>query len=169
VNQDELIEQYKRREYLKRMFSLDQFRTAVQAGAFRLIVLRGAGAFFEVEAYTEAGERARAENKLKRRGRRQKKFAYEWDDDPSEEIMTLATSRSKYPRRFRSANAALEVLWRIGVRNVDLRLEAWHPDKAEYLTDVRRPDMAERLKRAHETARSEAVARQALEPWSDAG
>jgi len=76
--------------------------------------------------------------------------------------MILCTSRTKAPRRFRNPNAALQVLREIGATKVEVEIGNWYPDRAKKYADIKRPDMAVRLKRAHEAAR-----REALDRWQE--
>ena len=73
--------------------------------------------------------------------------------------MTLCTSRGKLPRQFRSPNAALKLLREMGAEKVEVQMESWYPERSKSLGEIKRPDMAARLKGAHEAARLEALRR----------
>ncbi len=66
------------------------------------------------------------------------------------EPVILATSRGKTERRFANPAKALALLHQIGARKVEVDTSAWSPDQPP--DTARRPDTAERQKRAHEAA-----------------
>jgi hypothetical protein len=134
----------------KSRLDLDQFRTAIRADAFQPITLRAGGAYFSIEG------RIRVPPRPKPRTREEREAASERE---VEACMILCTSRTKTPRRFRNPSAALQVLREIGATRVEVEIGNWYPDRAKRYADVKRPDMAVRLKRAHEAARVEAQAR----------
>ena len=108
------------------LYDLDQFRSAARAGAFRKVRLRGAGVQFVVEGV----------------GREE------------EERITLVTTRERRFRYFRNAEGALQLLQEIGVRVVEVEMAGWRPMR-EKEWRPKRPDMAERLKLAHATAKAD--------------
>jgi hypothetical protein len=112
------------------------FRMAMRAGAFRSVRLIGGGVHFQIEA------RLRNEPK---------------DRYP---IMLVGT-RSRKMREFRDPTAALELLKSMGATKVEVNIGSWYPERAKNLAN-RRPDMSERLKRAHAEARMEAERRTKL-------
>jgi len=54
---------------------------------------------------------------------------------------------------YQPGEAALELLWKMGARTVEIDMTNWHPDHAKFARGLR-PDMADRLRFAHEYARS---------------
>ena len=112
------------------MLDLDQFRAAVRCGAFRPVRMRAGGIHFWIEG----------------------QFATKGKPRP-EECMVLCTSREKRHRYFRNPVAALELLWKMGARTVEIDMTNWHPDHAKFARGLR-PDMADRLRFAHAYARS---------------
>lgn len=124
--------------------NLSQFRLLVFAQAFKRILLRGDGRFFWID-----GE-------LKTRSQPKKA----WDFGP--ELVSLYLTRTNRPRSFRSVEGALELLWSIGVKSVEIQLDQWRPGKGPGVI-VKRLDMAERLKFAHEYARLEAKSKKSRE------
>jgi hypothetical protein len=126
-----------REETLRRMLDLDQFRAAVRSGAFRPIRMMGAGTHFWIEGQPVGKGKPRPE-----------------------ESMVLCTSRTRVHRYFRNPAAALELLWKIGVQTVEIHMKNWHPDHAKFARGLR-PDMADRLRFAHEYAVSGAESSEA--------
>ena len=114
----------------KRMLDLVQFRAAVRCGAFRPVRMRAGGIHFWIEG------------QLAGKGKPQ-----------PEECMVLCTSRERRHRYFRNPVAALELLWKMGARTVEIDMTNWHPDHAKFARGLR-PDMADRLRFAHAYARS---------------
>jgi hypothetical protein len=129
------VERSRREARLRNMLDLDQFRTAVQTGAFRPITLRAGGIDFWIE------------------GKLRKKPDVEEEEG---DLRTLCTSRRRRPRWFRNPAAALQLLREMGATNVEVELGSWHPRQAKEL-GRKRPDMAERLLRAHRDAKEEAI------------
>jgi len=79
----------------------------------------------------------------------------------SGELVVLATSRGKQARSFRDAGNAIAVLHRIGARKVEVDLAEWVPEQIG--ETKRRPDTAERQRRAHEAAAHDAWFRAEVE------
>ena len=133
-----------REQTLERMLDLDQFRAAVRCGAFRPVRMRAGGVHFWVEG------------QLAGRGKPQ-----------PEESMVLCTSRERRHRYFRNPVAALELLWKMGARTVEIEMTNWHPDHAKFARGLR-PDMADRLRFAHEYAKSGSESAEvASEEWRE--
>ena len=128
-----------REQTLERMLDLDQFRAAVRCGAFRPVRMRAGGIHFWIE-----GQLATKGKPL------------------PEESMVLCTSRQKRHRYFRNPVAALELLWKMGARTVEIDMTNWHPDHAKFARGLR-PDMADRLRFAHAYARSGFESRETLD------
>src|ERR1017187_6857558 len=110
--------------------SLDQFRTAFRAGGFRSIVLRAAGGQFFVTALPRTGKR-----------------------------ITLGTTHGNKLRAFRNPAKALEILHLMGAHKVAIDTSAWSPAQAA-AESRKRPDTAERQRRAHQSAARDAWFRQ---------
>jgi hypothetical protein len=104
------------------IMTLDQFRSAFQTGGFRTVNVVASGGLFFVTGAPRHGER-----------------------------VTLATTRGKQERGFRDPAKAIAVLYEIGVRKVEVDTSAWSPEQA-LVEGRRRPDTAERQRRAHEAA-----------------
>jgi hypothetical protein len=133
-----------REQSLERMLDLDQFRAAVRCGAFRPVRMRAGGVHFWIEG------------QLARKGKPR-----------PEECMVLCTSRERRHRYFRNPVAALELLLRMGARTVEVDMTNWHPDHAKFARGLR-PDMADRLRFAHEYARSGSESREVVsEEWRE--
>jgi len=118
---------------MEKTVSLDQFRTAFRAGGFRSIVLTAAGGQFFVTAKPQTGE-----------------------------SITLATTHTKKLRAFRNPAKAIEILHRMGVHKVQIDTTAWSPALAE-AEGRKRPDTAERQRRAHQAAAHDQWFRQEVE------
>jgi hypothetical protein len=116
----------------KLKLNVHEFRAAFRAGAFKSILLKGGGGHFEI-----FGE--------PRTPRRNLASAGEW--------LMLATTKGKKDRTFRNPETALELLCAMGVTEVRVELEHWHPTRVKEWAR-KRPDMAERLRFAHECARA---------------
>lgn len=67
--------------------------------------------------------------------------------------VTLATTHGKRLRAFRDAGKAIAVLHDIGAHQVEVDTTAWHPERTP---KRKRPDTAERQRRAHEAAAHDA-------------
>jgi hypothetical protein len=104
------------------IMTLDQFRSAFQSGGLRSVGVTAEGGLFFVTAEPRSG-------------------------DP----VKLATTRGKTPRTFRDPGKAIAVLHDLGARKVEVDTSAWNPDQAAP-EGRRRPDTAERQRRAHEAA-----------------
>jgi hypothetical protein len=106
--------------------TLDQFRSAFAAGGLRSVGVTAEGGQFFVTAEPRTGER-----------------------------ITLATTRGRDPRGFRDPGKAIAVLHELGARRVEVDTSAWSPEQAAQ-EGRRRPDTAERQRRAHEAAAHDA-------------
>lgn len=107
---------------MKSVLNLDQFRTTFHAGGFQSIVLTALGGQFYVTAQPFDGER-----------------------------ITLATTHGGKLRAFRNPAKAIEILHRIGAHKVEIDTSAWSPAQAG-AESRKRPDTAERQRRAHQAA-----------------
>jgi hypothetical protein len=114
----------------KGRLNLDQFRAAVRAGTFRVIRLVSGGGHFRI-----VGELRNVRVNFGER----------------ETCFTLGTTRGSKDRLFRSPAGALVLLRGIKVKTVEVELGGWRPELAKDLLR-KRPDMAERLRRAHAMA-----------------
>jgi hypothetical protein len=122
-------------ESRERQFTLEEFRSAVYAGAFRTIRLQGTGVNFFIEGDLR--------NPLP-------------PDSFGQTSVTLAKARTRRPRGFRNPTRALELLWQMGVKRVEIQMQYWTANRVQE-NGARRPDMGVRLRRAHEAARLEAL------------
>lgn len=113
--------------------TLDQFRSALQAGGLHSVGVTAQGGQFFVTAEPRTGER-----------------------------ITLATTRGKNPRSFRDPGKAIAMLHELGARTVAVDTSAWSPEQAAQ-EGRRRPDTAERQRRAHEAAAHDAWFRAEVE------
>lgn len=113
--------------------TLDQFRSAFRSGGFQSVEVRASGGEFFVTARPRAGER-----------------------------VTLATTHGMRLRAFRDAGKAISVLHGIGARKIQVDVSEWSPD-ATPSTPRKRPDTAERQRRAHEAAAHDAWFRAEVE------
>jgi len=111
------------KESTRGLLTLDQFRTAALTGAFKPVVLKAAGVHFMIQGQVRKGGR-----------------------------MTLGTTRTKRDRRFRNPGSALALLHKMGLFEVEIELEGWHPTHEKEWRE-KRPDMADRLGFAHSVAR----------------
>ena len=111
---------------MKSALNLDQFRAAFHAGGFKSIVLTALGGQFYVTAQPLNGGR-----------------------------ITLATTHGKKLRAFRNPAKAIEVLHRIGAHKVEIDTSEWSPAQAGAETR-KRPDTAERQRRAHQAVAHDA-------------
>jgi hypothetical protein len=111
---------------LKSSLNLDQFRSAFRTGGLHSIVVKASGGQFFVTAKPQTGRR-----------------------------ITLANTHSNKLRAFTNPGKAIEVLHHIGAHKVEIDTSAWSPDRAK--TEGRkRPDTAERQRRAHQAAEYDA-------------
>lgn len=115
---------------MKSALNLDQFRTAFRAGGFRSIVLTASGGQFFVTAQPRTGG-----------------------------SITLATTHGNKLRTFRNPAKAIEVLHQMGAHKVEIDTSAWSPAQAA-VEGRKRPDTAERQRRAHQAAAHDAWFRQ---------
>jgi len=113
--------------------NLDQFRTAFRAGGLRSISLRASGGKFFVTAQPRAGGQ-----------------------------VTLGTTRGNKFRTFRNPAKAIEILHEMGARKLEVDTSEWSPAQAD-LESRKRPDTAERQRRAHAAAAHDAWFRQQVE------
>jgi hypothetical protein len=113
--------------------TLDQFRSAFQSGGLRSVGVVAKGGQFFVTAQPRSGER-----------------------------ITLATTRGKQARGFRDPGKAIAILHELGARKVEVDTSEWSPDQAAQQAR-RRPDTAERQRRAHEAAAHDAWFRAEVE------
>jgi hypothetical protein len=102
--------------------TLDQFRSVFQAGGLRSVGVTAKGGLFFVTAEPRSG-------------------------DP----VTLATTRGKAARGFRDPGKAISILHDLGARKFEVDMSDWSPELAAQ-EGRRRPDTAERQRRAHEAA-----------------
>jgi len=114
--------------------NLDQFRGAFRAGGFRSVRVTASGGVFFVTGEPRAGGGG----------------------------IRLATTRGATPRGFRDAGKAIAILHRIGARKVRVDTTDWTPDAAGSGAP-RRPDTAERQRRAHQAAAHDAWFRTEVE------
>ena len=123
--------------------TLGQFRDAFQAGVLRSAGVTASGGQFFVTAEQSGGGR-----------------------------VTLATTRGKTARGFRDPGKAIAMLHEIGARRVEVDTSGWSPEQAAQEAR-RRPDTAERQRRAHQAAEYDAwfraEIRQALREADDPG
>jgi len=118
---------------LETVLNLDQFRAAFHAGGFSSVTVRAAGGHFFVTAQPRTGRR-----------------------------VTLATTHRKKKRSFRSPAKAIELLYRMGAHKVEVDTSAWDPELAS-AEGRKRPDTAERQRRAHQAAIHDAWFREQVE------
>lgn len=118
---------------MKTALNLDQFRTAFRSGGFRSILLTASGGQFFVTAQPRTGKR-----------------------------VTLATTHGNKLRAFRNPAKAIEILHQMGAHKVEVDTTAWSPAQAA-LVGRKRPDTAERQRRAHQAAAHDAWFRQEVE------
>jgi len=133
---------------------LNQFRAAIRTEAFQPIRVVATGVYFSIEGQMKTPPRPKPKTRTKTR-----EEIEEEAERLMNECMTLCTSRTKKARRFRNPAAALQLLREIGVTKVEVQMQSWYPKRGKQYSDVKRPDMAERLKRAHEAARLEGIGR----------
>ena len=155
VDDEAIMEQFRIEEWERKMLSLDQFRAAVRSEAFQPITVKAGGVHFSIE-----GKPKRPSGFFPR--------SMEGKQMEADDRMTLCTSRAKSVRRFRNPSAALQVLREMGAVKVEVDMTAWYPKRVKDYGERKRPDMAERLTRAHRAAREEAIERWELE-HADAG
>jgi hypothetical protein len=115
------------------IMTLDQFRSAFRTGGFKSVNVIALGGLFFVTGAPRDGDQ-----------------------------VTLATTRGKQRRGFRDAAKAIAVLHDIGVRKVEVDTSGWSPDQPT-LEGRRRPDTAERQRRAHAAAGHDAWFRAQVE------
>ncbi len=113
--------------------TLDQLRSTFQAGGLRSVGVTAEGGQFFITAEPRTGER-----------------------------ITLATTRGKTARGFRDPGRAIALLHELGARKLEVDLSAWSPEQAA-AEGRRRPDTAERQRRAHEAAAHDAWFRAEVE------
>lgn len=113
--------------------TLNQFRSAFRSGGFQSVGIRGSGGEFFITAEPRSGGR-----------------------------VTLATTHGMRLRAFRDAGKAIAVLHEIGAHKIQLDTSAWSPAKAA-IPGRRRPDTAERQRRAHAASTHDAWFRAEVE------
>ena len=122
------------REMDRRKLGIEEFRGAIRAGGFKAVHLVAQGPFFLIQGEPQG---------------RQAKSGLVVDDST---WLTLVTKRDRRNRMFLNPTAALVMLKELGVKSVQVDLESWRPDQPTD-NERRRPDIAERLRFAHEYAR----------------
>ena len=120
-------------DWMTNMFDLEQFRAAAQMGVFERIVIVASLGKFMVEGVPRKDSPGVFEKGVR---------------------LILCTSRRKRPRNFSDPSTALRLLFEMGVKNVEVHMARWIPERASEW-GRKRPDMAERLRFAHEYARPE--------------
>ena len=123
----------RRSDWMSNMFDLEQFRAAAQMGVFERIAIVASLGKFMVEGIPRKDSQGVFEKGVR---------------------LILCTSRRKRPRNFSDPSTALRLLFEMGVKNVEVHLAGWIPERAAEW-GRKRPDMAERLRFAHEYARPE--------------
>lgn len=118
---------------MKTALNLDQFRSAFRTGGLHSIVVKASGGQFFVTAQPHTGRR-----------------------------ITLANTHGKKLRAFTNPSKAIEMLHRIGAHRVEIDTSAWSPDLAK-VEGRKRPDTAERQRRAHQAAVHDAWFRSQVE------
>lgn len=106
--------------------TLSQFRAALEAGGLESVAVKASGGEFFVTAKPRSGGH-----------------------------VTLATTHGLRKRGFRDAGKAIAVLHEMGAHKVQVDTSAWSPEKAAK-SARKRPDTAERQRRAHEAAAHDA-------------
>lgn len=118
---------------MQTVLNLSQFQSAFRAGGFNSVVVKASGGVFFVTAVPRIGKR-----------------------------VTLSTTHGKKLRAFRNPAKAIEILHEMGARKVEIDTSKWSPSLAK--TEGRkRPDTAERQRRAHEAAAHDGWFRQQVE------
>jgi formylmethanofuran dehydrogenase subunit E len=113
--------------------NLDEFRATFQSGGFRSVSVVASAGSFFVTAQPRTGKQ-----------------------------VTLATTHGKKRRAFRDAGKAIAILHELGARKVEVDTSDWSPNLAG--TDAKkRPDTAERQRRAHAAAEHDAWFRAEVE------
>jgi hypothetical protein len=113
--------------------NLDQFRSAFRAGGLRSILIIASGGQFYLTAQPRTGSR-----------------------------ITLATTHGDKLRAFRNPAKAIEILHQMGAQKVEIDISSWSPAQAK-LEGRKRPDTADRQRRAHQAAAHDAWFRQQVE------
>ena len=116
------------RKSLSSTMDLAEFRSAFRNGGLRSIMIQGNGMEFIVECQLSSKSAKEPANRL-------------------------VTTRDRKLRYFRNADAACQVLKRLGVERVELNLRTWNPMKAKSRYRPR-PDMAVRLQLAHASGKT---------------
>jgi hypothetical protein len=122
------------RELERRKLSLGEFRGVVRAGGFKAVHLVAQGPYFVIQGEPQ-GRLTRTALGTGEGG---------W--------LMLVTTKGRTNHRFLNPTRALAMLKALGVTNVQVDMESWRPDAPTDVDRVR-PDMAERLRFAHEAAR----------------
>ncbi len=118
---------------MKELLSLDQFRSVFRAGGLRSVTVRASGGSFLVTAQPRSGEQ-----------------------------IVLAKTHGGTHRSFRDPGKAITVLHRMGAHKVEVDTSDWSPETAK-ADAPRRPDSAERQRRAHAAAEHDAWFRAEVE------
>lgn len=103
-------------------YTLNQLRTASNAGGVRTVILRAHGAAFSIHAVTLHGDET-----------------------------ILVDTHNKKPRQFIDPRQAMTLLGKIGINKAEVDTSNWHPEQASELRKPR-PDRAVQMKAAHEAA-----------------
>lgn len=118
---------------MQELLNLDQFRSAFRAGGLRSVTVRASGGSFLVTAEPRSGQQ-----------------------------IVLAKTHGGTHRSFRDPGKAITVLHRIGAHKVEVDTSDWSPEAAK--TEApKRPDSAERQRRAHAAAEHDAWFRAEVE------
>lgn len=113
--------------------TLDQFRSAFRSGGFQSVGVRASGGEFFVTAQPRSGG-----------------------------SVTLATTHGLRRRAFRDAGKAIALLHTIGAHQIQVDTSKWSLDEGAS-SRRKRPDTAERQRRAHEAAAYDAWFRAEVE------
>jgi hypothetical protein len=118
---------------MQELLNLDQFRSAFRSGGLRSVTVRASGGSFLVTAEPRTGEQ-----------------------------IVLAKTHGGTRRSFRDPGKAITILHRIGAHKVEVDTSDWSPEIAK-AEAPRRPDSAERQRRAHAAAEHDAWFRAEVE------
>jgi len=118
---------------MQELLNLDQFRSAFRSGGLQSVTVRAQGGRFLVTAEPRTGQQ-----------------------------VVLAKTHGGTHRSFRDPGKAITVLHRIGAHKVEVDTSDWSPEAAK-ADAPRRPDSAERQRRAHAAAEHDAWFRAEVE------
>lgn len=118
---------------MNELLNLDQFRSAFRSGGLRSVTVRASGGTFLVTAEPRSGRQ-----------------------------IVLGKTHGGTHRCFRDPGKAITVLHRIGAHKVEVDTSDWTPEVAKP-DAARRPDSAERQRRAHAAAEHDAWFRAEVE------